>query len=74
MTGGALIGRTPQKSCRLIEIILLVLLLGSFIFLLPKNSKKVKFTSKIMLFGPFMTAYQNMAKIANILPILFLFL
>jgi hypothetical protein len=27
----------------------------------------------MMLFGPFMTAYQNMAKIANILPILFLF-
>jgi hypothetical protein len=60
MTGGGLIGRTPQKSCRLIEIILLVLFLGSFIFLLPKNKKKVKFTSKIMLFGPFQ--YDRLSK------------
>jgi hypothetical protein len=60
MTGGALIGRTPQKSCRLIEIILLVLFLGSFIFLLPTNMKKVKFTSKIMLSGPFQ--YDRLSK------------
>jgi hypothetical protein len=66
MTGSALIGHTPQKSCRLIEIIISVLLLGSFIFLLPKNSKKVKFTSKMMLFGPFQ--YDRLSK-----PILYLF-
>jgi hypothetical protein len=33
MTAGALIGRTLQKFCLLIAIILLVLLLVSFIFL-----------------------------------------
>jgi hypothetical protein len=42
MTGGALIGRTPQKLCQLTSII----------FFKPKNNKKVKFASKMLFFGP----------------------
>ena len=52
MTGGVLKGHTPQKFCRLITIIIFFLLLVNFIFLLPKNNKKVKFTSKMLPFCP----------------------
>jgi hypothetical protein len=73
MTRGALIGRTPQKFCRLTAITLQVLFFVSFIFLLPTNNKKNSHPKCCFPAPLNMTAYQKMVNIANILPILVIF-
>ena len=48
--GGVLIGRTPQKFCKIVVMVLFFLFLINFMILLSKKRKKIYCTSKLLPF------------------------